>query len=85
MEGQEGETQNQSIGLQCDELGIKRGVVEDILQENEVATWTRLNSALLVNGIVVELHKWLKDHKHNTNKVIAKVLWALFDVITQKV
>ena len=80
MEGQEGETENQSIGLQCDELGIKRGVVEDILQEREVATWTRLNSALLVNGIVVELHKWFKDHKYNISKVITKVLWALFDV-----
>ena len=75
----EGGTQNQSIGSLCDELGIKRGVVEDILHEREVATWTQLNSALLVNGIVVELHKWLKDQKYSIT-AIPKVLCVLFDV-----
>ncbi|XP_072177862.1 uncharacterized protein [Diadema setosum] len=62
----------------CDDLGIREDVLEGIANERPIE-WTKLNGVLLVNGVVLELWKWVKRRKYHAN-IICSLIQALFDV-----
>ena len=54
---------NTTIGEMCEILGVHEQLLNDILDEADVE-WVKLDSAWMLNGVLLEILTWLDKHDH---------------------